>query len=137
MKKKNKSISKLKAELWEVFSLYIKKKYSDGEYCNCYTCDNPLKIGTSNCQCGHYYSKKGYPALYFNEDNNRPQCFHCNISLSGNTQIFRERLIIEIGLERINKMDSHRHDTIKWNRSDLIEKTEYYKHKITSYENNP
>ena len=129
--KKQKTITKLKAELWKHYALYIKRKYStDGEYCNCFTCGANLQIGTSNCQCGHYYTKKGYPALYFNENNTRPQCFHCNINLSGNTPIFRENLIAEIGESGVAELDKHRHDTIKWSRSELEELIEKYKSKI-------
>ncbi|MCK5612894.1 recombination protein NinG [Candidatus Pacearchaeota archaeon] len=130
-KKKKKSISKLKADIWKVYALYIKKKYSiGGGWCKCFTCPATLKIGTSNCQCGHYYSKKGYPALYFNENNTRPQCYHCNINLSGNTQIFREALIFEIGEDGIAELDKHRHDTIKWSRSELEEMIIKYKQKV-------
>lgn len=131
---KPKSISKLKAKLWEVFALYIKLKYSDGNgWCRCYTSGVPLKIGTSNCQAGHYYSKKGYPALYFNENNVRPQSYHDNINLSGNTQVFRENLIKEIGEEGVAELDKHRNDTIKWSRTDLEEKIEYYSELIKHF----
>ena len=123
-----KTITKLKAELWKHYALYIKQKYStDWGYCNCFTCGANLQIGTSNCQCGHYYTKKGYPALYFNENNTRPQCYHCNISLSGNTPIFREKLIEEIGEDGVAELDKHRHDTIKWSRSELEELIIKYK----------
>lgn len=120
MAKKPKTITKLKAELWIWFALYMKKKYSvDGEFCNCYTCGANLKIGTLGCHMGHYYTKKGYPALYFNENNVRPQCFRCNVNLSGNTPIFREKLIDEIGEDGVAELDNHRHDTVKWSRSEL------------------
>ena len=126
--KKPKTLTKLKAELWKLFSLYIKLKYSkDLEWCNCYTCDNPVKIGTSNCQGGHYYTKKGYPALYFNENNVRVQCYHCNINLSGNTVIFGERLEEEIGKEQMEHLKLIRHNSIKLMRSDYEELKEYYK----------
>jgi len=128
---KQKTIGKLKQDLWKVYALYIKKKYADdNDFCRCFTCGAPLKIGTSNCQCGHYYSKKGYPALYFNENNTRPQCYHCNINLSGNTQIFREQLIKEIGEDEVAELDKHRHDTVKLSRSELVEKIDYYKGKL-------
>ena len=125
--KKPKSIADLKKQLWDVFALWIKQKYSDGDgNCNCFTCGAPLKIGTSNCQGGHFYSKKGFPALYFHENNSRCQCYHCNIHLMGNTQIFREKLIEEIGEEGVAELDKHRHDNIKLSRSDYEEKIRYY-----------
>jgi len=128
---KKKSLSKLKKKLWEVFALYIKLKYSeDGKTCRCFTSGVVLTIGTSNCQAGHYYSKKGYPALYFDEDNVRPQSYHDNINLSGNTQIFRENLIAEIGAEAVERLDQRRHNSVKLTCSDYEEKIEYYSQKI-------
>lgn len=132
MKKKSPpKLNKLKAKLWEVFTLFIKLKYSiDGINVNCYTCDHPTQIGDKNCQGGHYYSQGGFKALQFNEDNVRVQCYRCNISLNGNTQIFRERLIAEIGESRVKELDHHRHDEARWTRSELLEKIEDYKTKI-------
>jgi hypothetical protein len=132
MKKKTKSLSKLKKEFWDIFSLYIKKKYEveDG-WCRCYTCQKPLKIGTSDCQGGHYYTKKGYPSLYFDENNVRPQCFHCNISLSGNAVIFGENLLNEIGFDALEVMKSKRHNLVKLTKVDYIELIEKYKQKLS------
>ena len=128
---KRKSITKLKSKLWEVFSLYIKQKYSpDGKNVNCFTCGRNLQIGTSNCQGGHYYSQGGFKALQFNENNVRPQCYNCNINLNGNTQIFRENLIAEIGEEAVNELDRHRHDEMRWSASELEEKIKHYKELI-------
>lgn len=124
---KPKSISKLKAKLWDQFALFIKIKHSANGYCRCYTCGKPLKIGTSDCQAGHYYSQGGFPALRFNEDNVRPQCYRCNVHLNGNTQIFGENLRKEIGESRFAFLNAHRHDTVKLSSSELIEKIEHYK----------
>jgi len=131
IKKKPKTLTKLKGELWKVFSTYIKFKYSkDGEWCNCFTCGNPIQIGTSNCQGGHYYTKKGYPGLYFNEDNVRPQCYHCNINLSGNTVIFGENLKAEIGAIELEKLDSIRHLPVKVTRYEYENLIIEYKNKL-------
>lgn len=111
--KKEKTLTRLKSELWKWFSLYIKLKYSyDMEYCHCYTCGQRIKLGSSNCQAGHYYTKKGYPALYFDENNVRPQCYHCNINLSGNTVIFGENLENEIGIEEMEKLKLRKHNSV-------------------------
>ena len=126
-----KTLSNLKKDLWKVFALYIKMKYStDYKQTRCFTCDMPLTIGTSNCQAGHYYTKKGYPALYFNENNVRPQCYHCNINLSGNTVIFGERLEAEIGKQQMEHLKIIRHNSIKLMRSDYEDKIQEYKMKI-------
>jgi hypothetical protein len=136
-KMKKKTLSKYKQELWKLFSLYIKKKYETEEgWCRCYTCQKPLKIGTSDCQSGHYYTKKGYPALFFDENNVRPQCYHCNINLSGNIVIFGENLKNEIGYNAMEIMKSKRHDQVKRTKSDYIELIEFYKDKLAQLTNN-
>jgi len=128
---KKKTLTKLKKDFWKVFSLYIKLKYSDDfEHVNCFTCGARMKLGTSNCQGGHYYTKKGYPALYFDENNVRPQCYHCNINLSGNTVIFGELLEQEIGKDAMDDLKFRRHDQSKLMRSDYEDLIDEYKDKI-------
>lgn len=136
-KKKKPSLTKLKKKLWNLFSLYIKLKYSeDGTNTTCFTCGRHLKIGTSNCHGGHYYTKKGYPALYFNENNVRVQCYHCNINLSGNTVIFGELLEQEIGKDAMNELASLRHGMVKLMPCDYEELIFQYKRKIHALQHN-
>jgi len=117
--KKQKSLPKLKAEAWKLFAYLVKLRNSDnGSDTKCFTCDSHLIIGTSNCQAGHCFPKSAYPALYFDTDNVRPQCYHCNINLSGNTHVFIERLKAEIGEEKYSELNARRHQSIKKTRSD-------------------
>lgn len=132
--KKQPTLGKLKTQFWDVFSLYIKKKYTKDGILKCYTCGAELVIGTSNCQGGHYYTKKGFPALYFHENNVRTQCYHCNISLGGNVNIFREKLLQEIGEEGIRELDEKRHGQIKITKSEYLNLISIYKEKIKEYE---
>lgn len=130
-KKKKGTLTKIKKKYWDLFSLYIKKLYSYEEgKVKCYTCDADLTIGTSNCQGGHYYTKKGYPALYFDLNNVRVQCYHCNINLSGNTVIFGERLLREVGEEVLNDLAARRHDQVKRTYSEYEEMIIEIKDKI-------
>jgi hypothetical protein len=129
--KKKKGVAKLKKDLWKYFALYIKQKYSvDDGWVRCYTCDASLQIGTSNCQAGHWLPKKGYPVHYFNEDNVRPQCYHCNISLSGNTAVFERKLKDEIGGDKVNEMYESRHESIKRTREWYEEQINYYRGQV-------
>jgi len=128
MAKKKPTVSKLKKTLWTLYAKYMKLKYSeDGEYCNCFTCGANLKIGTSNCHLGHWLPKGGYSYHYFTEDNTRPQCFHCNISLSGNTAVFERNLKKEIGAERVEEIYNTRHNSEKRNILWYQEKIQHYK----------
>ena len=131
-KKKQKSLPKLKKELWNLFAEYIKLEYSeDGEYVRCYTCDKLLKIGTPNCHAGHYLNKSTYSGLYFNENNVRPQCgMPCNGPRHGSPIEFREHLLREIGQKAVEELESRRHEPLTWKRPDYMERIEYYRIKI-------
>ena len=130
MSKKPKGVAALKKDLWTVFAKYCKyTRHADG-YVNCFTCDANLQIGTSNCQLGHWLPKGGYPYHYFNEDNVRPQCYHCNINLSGNSEVFRRRLIDEIGIDRLNEIYDTRHTLEKRSAGWYSDKIADYKDKL-------
>ena len=68
--------------------------------------------------------------MYFNELNVAPQCYHCNINLSGNTQIFREKLIQKYGESAVEELDRIRHISTGWKRWDYMEKIEHYKTEV-------
>lgn len=130
---KKTGVSKLKKDLWKLFSLYIKRKHSidhNESKCYCYTCGSTLIIGTSNCQAGHWLTKKGYPFYYFHEDNVRPQCYHCNINLGGNVAVFEFNLRGEIGSDTVNSLFEKRHTLEKRTVSWYLDKIEEYKGKL-------
>ena len=130
-KKKQKSLPKLKKELWTWFALYIKHKYSlDGENCRCFTCGKHLKIGHQGCHAGHYLPKGGYSGLYFDEMNVRPQCYFCNRTLQGDQLKFREHLVRECGADAIHELEARRREPSTMKRADYMDKIEYYKDKV-------
>jgi len=130
-----KKIGALKTKFWQIFTRYIKLKYSeDGKYVSCFTCAKPLEIGTTNCQGGHWLPKKGYPFHYFTEDNVRPQCYHCNHSLEGNTAVFENHLRKEIGNKRVDDIYNSRHDFEKKDWIYYTEKIKEYTLKLKEYE---
>ncbi len=137
-KYKDKPVATLKKWLWEgsdkkgMFNLWVKLERSqDGKWCNCMSCNKPIEIGTTDCQAGHLWPKKSYPALYFWEDCVWPQCYYCNGPLEGNRIYFERNLIQTIGKERVQWMeDNKKMVAFKWTRADLIEKIEHYKQKL-------
>jgi len=51
MKRKSKSLSKLKEEAWSLFSARLKQNYADDEgNVRCYTCGAVMQLNTANCQ---------------------------------------------------------------------------------------
>lgn len=93
-----------KAKLDEVFSKYIRLKYSDSRgYCRCISCGKVLPW--KEIQNGHYMSRR-YMSTRFAEDNCRPQCCACNIFNQGNIQMYRRALVKEIGENRVNLVEA-------------------------------
>ena len=129
--RKTKTIGKLKADLWEVFALYIKLNHSaDGLWCKCFTCGKPIQIGTVDCQAGHWLPKGGYPVHYFEENNVRPQCFRCNHHLEGNSAVFERNLKDEIGADAVSELYETRHETVKRTRQWYLDQIAYYSEQI-------
>jgi hypothetical protein len=126
-----KSLPQLKKLLWKEFALFMKLKYSgDGATVCCFTCGAHLEIGTSNCQLGHWLPKGGYSVHYFNPNNCRPQCYHCNVSLSGNTAVFERRLKEEIGEMAVDEIYESRHQSGKRPKEWYIGQIEHYRNQL-------
>ena len=130
MAKKTK-LSTLKAKLWKQFALYMKLLFSvDGIWCNCYTCDKPIKIGTTDCQAGHAIPKGGYPGIFFTEDCVRPQDYRCNHVMEGNHAIFEERLKKELGEGIIDELKFIGRKPLPYKRADYMYWIEHYTEKV-------
>lgn len=67
---------------------------------------NLLKVGGAY-DCGHYRSVGSAPHLRFNLKNAHKQCKKCNNHLSGNVVEYRIRLIVRIGLENLEILESN------------------------------
>lgn len=68
---------------------------------SCYTCDK------TNVALfwGHFVSR-GSKLVRWDINNSRPQCFDCNNGKQGNIKEFRKRLIAEVGLEEVERIES-------------------------------
>ena len=129
--KKPKTAAKMKKELWPIFSLHQKLVHSaDGEWCQCYTCDKPLRIGDSDTHGGHCLSKAANPNLYFDERAVRVQCLRCNVHHGGMHYEFCEKLKQEIGMESWQEMYANRKLVIKKNAKWYQEKIQYYTEQV-------
>jgi len=129
MAKKQKTISQLKKELDKIFSLYIRLRDAANGYVKCFTCDkvSHYKIGI---HAGHFMSRSRL-ATRWNEDGNvMPQCYRCNIHLSGNQYIYSLRLDEKYGEGTAKELEELSRQTIKMMRIDYEEMIEKYKKKV-------
>jgi len=121
-KLEEKTIPQLQNTLWDVFAKYIKTLHAP----QCYTCDKPIRMGTGDCQAGHFIPRNYSPTKY-EEDNVRPQCSRCNQYFSGKPVEFERRLRNEIGDEAVEALKRKSTDRWKWSRTYLITKITYYR----------
>ncbi len=92
-KKRRKSgeITKLKAKLWQLCREIQIKKYGN----SCYSCLVDGLSG-SGLHLGHFITSSTCSTeLRYDLSNLRPQCYRCNIHLSGNWVVFERELIAE------------------------------------------
>jgi len=61
---------------------------------------------TGQYHAGHYRSVGSAPNLRFDESNCHKQCQPCNTHLSGNIVLYRKSLLVKIGLEEVDRLES-------------------------------
>jgi hypothetical protein len=122
--KPTRGISKLRKDLWKVFSLHIRTR----DKFTCFTCG---KVGQgAQIHSGHFITGATCsPELYFDENNVHAQCYHCNINLSGNWVVYEQRMNEKYGDVFVDNLKLRR------TREMGIKKdTEWYLEKIKHYE---
>jgi len=124
-KRKTKSdLAKAKAKLWELCKTITRLRYGN----TCYTC-NKTGLEGSNWHTGHYVTKSTCSAeLAYDLRNLRPQCYQCNINLSGNWVAFEHRLVIDCGQSYVNDLKRRNRDT-KGRKFDIL----WYQRKAVEY----
>ena len=128
MKKKTKSIPKLKKELDTWYSRFIRLRNADKNgSTQCVTCG---KVDHwKNLQCGHFMSRR-YLATRFHEVNCFPQCVGCNIFKSGEQWKFGQFIDKNLGDGTSEQLALIAHSTIKITRHEYLEKIVHYKNKV-------
>ncbi len=83
-------------------SQYVRQFYAKDGVLKCYTCDHYAEI--KKMQNGHWVVRQ-YKYVRWHLDNMRPQCYACNFLYNGRPHVFRERLVNEIGEERVKRVE--------------------------------
>ena len=105
---KRRSLSKVKAELWKVFSIYIRMRdcfqtTGSTEFGLCFTCQKRYHF--KMLQAGHFVPGRKSGNL-FSVKGTHAQCYNCNVNLKGNTLEYRRQIIklygegVDLELER-------------------------------------
>ncbi len=86
---------------------------------------------------GHYIARAvGGLDLCFDERNVNAQCYHCNINLSGNSDVYVQKIVERYGEGILEELRSKRNGPpVKWSEQDYIEKIAYYKKKLHELDN--
>jgi hypothetical protein len=127
MKRKPKTLPKLKAELQIIFNAWIRQR-DEGKPC--------ISCGQfkPDMQAGHFYAVGGYDGLRFNQDNCHAECVKCNCFDESHLIGYSDNLLERIGLERFNKLklEAKIYKAVghKWQRYDLIDAIKYYKNEL-------
>lgn len=103
---------------------YIRER-DRGEPCIC--CGRALG---EKYDAGHYLESGNNPRIRYDEDNIHAQSVYCNQYQGGNSDDYRGRLIIKIGLERVERLESMKSGIIKRTVDDYKKIEEYYKQKL-------
>lgn len=112
-------------KLWTAFKIFIKERDADV----CVTCGQHITGGDK--QAGHFLTGASCPpTLYFHPKNVHPQCYRCNINLSGNWPEYYKFMEIRYGIETINELRTQK-DLLKGERWSI----ERYKEELKKYEN--
>ena len=122
------SKAKLSKKLDAVFSKYIRWYYADYKgYVECYTCgiQKPVK----EMQNGHFQSRRHY-ATRWKENNCRPQCVKCNMFEQGQQFEFGQKLISDIGEEKVNEIIQLSRTSVKMSEQEYKTLINYYTLKL-------
>jgi len=115
-----KDVTTMKMKAQKIFNQYIRER---DKHLFCISCQKP---NDGAFDCGHFKPRGGFSALAFNEDNCSGQCKKCNRFLSANLIDYRKNLIIKIGLERVEFLETCT-QTKKWTTEELTEIIEKYR----------
>ena len=109
------------------FNYYIRLRDVDEDgWAECISCGKKVKLGTKDCQAGHYVPKTT-SMTRFDEDNVNIQCMRCNTFLRGNIHNYRQGMIDKYGSKLEKAIWNKRGKSLKYSKVDLAELIIKYK----------
>jgi hypothetical protein len=128
--KKRLSISQLTKKLDTYFSLYVRLKNSNEHgMVKCFTCDGVHHYKA--IQNGHFQSRR-FMSTRFSEINCAPQCYACNVGMSGMQYEFGKRIDKLHGEGAADHTVKKAKEVRKFTTEEMLEMIEYYKSKVDS-----
>jgi 5-methylcytosine-specific restriction endonuclease McrA len=112
-------------KLDNIFSQYIRLRYSKNEISKCVTCgkqDHWKKL-----QAGHFVSRKHY-ATRWDEDNVQVQCSGCNVFRYGEQYLFSKYLGVDLSEELLIRSRKIQ----KFTDNELLDMIELYNKKVNN-----
>lgn len=102
------TLAQLKKRLWELCKAITRNTYGNV----CYTC-GAQDLAGSNWHTGHFITDSTCSTeLSYDLENLRPQCYRCNIHLSGNWVAFEAHLLMDKGPEWITNLKARNRATM-------------------------
>lgn len=127
-KKKAESIGVLTKKLDRIFSVYVRLSGTDKSHRTpCFTCDKIMHW--REIQCGHFQSRRYY-STRFHELNCKPQCYACNIGLSGNQYIFGINLDTIHGVGTALSMVQKSREVKKFTSQEMMDMIAHYEAQV-------
>lgn len=115
-------ISIVQRKLWKLCKEITRKKYGN----TCYTC-HQMGLSGVNWHTGHLWAKASLGAyLKYDLRVLRPQCYNCNINRGGMGADFYQRMLIEIGEEKMAQLQR--------DRQVIVNAMDHYQKLISEYE---
>ena len=111
-------------KLDNIFSLYIRLRYSENEIVECFTCGKKAHY-KDNMQCGHFQSRK-HLSTRWDEMNCEVQCKSCNVFKFGEQFIFGIKLNAKYGKGTSQKLMQKSKQINKISNHDIIEMIDKY-----------
>ena len=135
-KPKRKSLSKLKDEVWTIFSDFIRKRDSlrttgDISWGKCITCQTLHQ--RKELDAGHFVPGR-HNSILFEETCVHAQCRRCNRYLGGEPLKYRREIVRLYGEGYDIKLEEQAMETRKFSRTELEDMKKEYQQKIKELE---